>query len=115
LLDEVDFAIEMEDFSGEGAALLLAGGELGEEQGEGVGCGGGTGDVAEGEAVEKNGELRVGGVGGAEEGFSGGVEDAGVGAEGVTKSDDGGVVGGARGEDGFEGERGHWGETGSRV
>jgi hypothetical protein len=28
LFDEVDFAIEVEDFSGEGAALLLAGGEL---------------------------------------------------------------------------------------
>jgi hypothetical protein len=60
LLDEVDFAIEVEDFSGEGAALLFAGSELGEELGEGAGCGGGAGDVAEGDAVEKDGKLGVG-------------------------------------------------------
>jgi hypothetical protein len=112
LLDEVDFAIEVEDFSGEGAALVLAGGELGEEQGEGVGCGRGAGDVAEGDAVEEDGNAGVGwsGVGRsgfAEEDFAGGVEDADVGAEGVTESDDGGVVGRAGAEDGFEGESGH--------
>jgi hypothetical protein len=109
LLDEVDFAIEVEDFGGEGAGVLLAGGELGEEQGEGVGWDGGTGDVAEGEAVEEDGKAGVGGGGGAEEDFAGDVEDAGVGTEGVAEGDYGGVVGGAGGEDGFEGEWGHWG------
>jgi hypothetical protein len=114
LLDEVDFAIEVEDFGGEGAGFVLACGELGEEEGEGAGWDGGAGDVAEGEAVELDGDAGGGGVGGwfAEEDFAGGVLDAGVGAEGFAEGGDGGVVGGARVEDGFQGERSHGGSRG---
>jgi hypothetical protein len=94
LFDEVDFAIEVEDFGGEGAGFVLACGELGEEEGEGAGWDGGAGDVAEGEAVELDGDAGGGGVGGwfAEEDFAGGVLDAGVGAEGFAEGGDGGVV-----------------------
>lgn len=44
LLDQVDFAVEMKNFGGEGAAFGFAGGEVSEERGEGGGWCGGASD-----------------------------------------------------------------------